>query len=98
MINFGPNLAVCIPERKATFENYIYYDGLCPSTINPADLELQKAYESLKTNKNLRYDDVSTNVVKKVSHEIFIILKHIFLISLAKGIFSDKNNSGNTSL
>ena len=30
------------------------------------------------------------NVVKRVSDEIFVILKHIFSISLAKGVFPDK--------
>ena len=30
----GPNLAVSIPESKATFQNYIYYDDPCLSTIN----------------------------------------------------------------
>ena len=33
---------------------------------------------------------ISANVVKRVSDEIFVILKHIFNISLAKGVFPDK--------
>ena len=45
-----------------------------------------------KTNKSSGYDDISADVVKRVSDEIFVILKHIFNISLAKGVFPDKLN------
>ena len=44
-----------------------------------------------KTNKSSGYDDISADVVKRVSDEIFV-LKHIFNISLAKGVFPDKLN------
>ena len=54
------------------------------------DLELEKAFVSLKANKSSGYDDISTDVVKRVSDEIFVILKHIFNISLAKGVFPDR--------
>ena len=54
------------------------------------DLELENAFTSLKTNKSLGYDHISVDVVKRVSDEIFVILKHIFNISLAKGAFQDK--------
>ena len=86
-VNIGPNLAASIPESKTTFQNYIHYDL---STINLMYLDLQNAFASLKTTKSLRYDDISADVVKKVSDEIFVILKHIFNISLVKGIFPDK--------
>ena len=45
---------------------------------------------SLKTNKSSGYDDISADVVKRVSGEIFGFLKHSFNISLAKGVFPDK--------
>ena len=89
-VNISPNLAASIPESKTTFQNYIQYDGPCLNTINIMDLELENAFESLKTNKNSRYDDISANVVKKVFDKIFVILKHIFNISLARGVFPDK--------
>ena len=88
--NIGPNLAASIPESKTAFQNYIHYDGPCLSTIYLADLELENAFASLKTSKSLGYDDISAEVVKKVSDEVFVILKHIFNISLAKGVFPDK--------
>ena len=89
-VNIDPNLAASIPESKTSFQNYIYYDGPCLSTINRTDLQLENAFTSLKTNKSLRYDDISDEAVKRVSNEMFVILKHIFNISLAKGVFPDK--------
>ena len=53
-------------------------------------LELENAFASRKTNKSSGFDDISADVVKRVSDEIFVILKHIFSISLAKGVFPDK--------
>ena len=89
-VNIGPNLAASIPESKTSFQNYIHCNGPCLSTISLTDLELKNAFASLKTNKSSGYDDISAAVVKRVSDEIFVILKHIFNISLAKGVFPDK--------
>ena len=80
-VNIGPNLAASISESK---------NGPRLSMINLTDLELENAFASLKTNKSSGYDDISADVVKRVSDEIFVILKHIFNISLAKGVFPDK--------
>ena len=82
--NIGPNLSASSPESKTSFQNYILYDGPCLSTINLTDFELENAFASLKTNKSSGYDDVFANVVKGVSDEIFVTLKHIFNIFLAK--------------
>ena len=90
LINIGPNLAASIPESKTSFQNYIHYDGPCLSTINLTDLELENAFASLKTCKSSGCDDISDDVVKRVSDEIFVILKHIFNISLVKGVFPNK--------
>ena len=60
------------------------------------DLELENAFTSIKNknnnnnNKSSGYYDISADVVRKVSNEIFVFLKHIFIISLAKGVFPDK--------
>ena len=53
---------------------------------------MENAFASLsfKTNKSSGYDDISADVVKNVSDEIFVILKHIFSISLAKRVFPEK--------
>ena len=89
-VNIGPNLAASIPESKTSFQNYIHYNGPCLSTTNLTDLELENAFASLKINKTSGYDDISADVVKRVSDEIFVTPKHIFNISLAKGVFPDK--------
>ena len=85
-----PNLAGSIPDSKTSIQNYIHYDDRSLSTINLTDLELENVFASLKTNKNPVHDDISADVVKRVFDEIFVILKYIFNISLAKGVFPDK--------
>ena len=86
-VNIGPNLAASIPESKTTFQNYIHYDGPCFSTINLTGLELENAFTSLKANKSIGYDEISADVVKKVSDEIFV-LKNIYF----EDIFSIKGS------
>ena len=90
IVNIDPNLSASIPESKTSFQNYIRYNGPCLSTINLTAVGLENAFASLKTNKSSGYDDISANVVKRVSDEIFVILKHTFNISLAKGVFPGK--------
>ena len=51
-VNIGPNLAASIPEN---------------SIINLTDLELENAFASLKANESSRYDDISADVVQRVS-------------------------------
>ena len=55
--NIGPNIAVSIPESKMTFQNYIHYGSPCLSSINLMDLEIENAFASLKTNKNICYSE-----------------------------------------
>ena len=83
-VNIGPNLAASLLENKTTFQNYIHYDGPCLSTISLMNLELGNAFASLKANKSSWYDDISADIVQRVSNEILVILKHIFNISLGK--------------
>ena len=65
-VNIGPNLAASIPESKTSFQNYIYYNGPCLSTINLTGLELENAFARLKTNKNSGYDDICQCCQKSV--------------------------------
>ena len=76
-VNIGPNLAASTPENKTTLQNYIHCGSLYLSTINLTDLELANPFASRKTNETSGYDDMPADVVKRVSHEIFVILKHI---------------------
>ena len=89
-VNIGPNLAASIPESKTWFEKYIHCDVPCLSTSSLTDLKLENKFASLKSNKSSGYDHISAEFVKRVSDEIFVILKHIFSISLAKGVLPDK--------
>ena len=89
-VNIGPNLTASFPKIKTTFQNYILHDGSCLCTISLMDLELENALASLKTNKSLGCHDICAHVVKKVFDEIFVILKHIFNIPLAKRFFPDR--------
>ena len=67
-VNIGPNLAASISESKTSFQNYIHYNGPCLSTINLTDSELENAFASFKTHKSSGYDDISADVVKRVSN------------------------------
>ena len=55
-----------------------------------SDVEFETAFFSLKTNKSAGNDDISFNVVKHVFQNISEPLKHIFQISLSKGIVPNK--------
>ena len=90
LVNIGLNLAAPIPESKTVFQNYIHYNGACLSTTNLTDLELKPLRASKHFRKTLGYNDMSADVVKKVSDQIFVTVKHIFNISLEKGVFPDK--------
>ena len=67
-------------EITETFNSYFV-------NVSP---NLVKCICESQNKKRSGYDDISADVVKRVSDEIFAILKHIFNISLAKGVFPDK--------
>ena len=54
------------------------------------NLELENAFASLKTDNSSGCHDISADVVKRGANEIFFILKHIFNIFLAQGVFPDE--------
>ena len=76
-VNIGPNLAASICQSKTSFQNYVHYDGRSLSIVSLTDLELENAFASLKANKSSGYDDIFGDIVKRVSDEICVILKHI---------------------
>ena len=88
-VDIGPDLPASIPENKTSFQNYSLRRSL-PQYHQSYGLRTGKCICCLKTNKSLAYDDISADVVKRVSDEIFVILKHIFNISLVKGVFPNK--------
>ena len=52
------------------------------------DEELEKAFNSLKSNESSGFDDISSSIVNFCMSGFFHSLKHIFSISLQTGVFS----------
>ena len=46
-VNVNPNLAVSIPERKTSLQNYIHCNDPCLSTINLMELDQENEFASL---------------------------------------------------
>ena len=89
-VNVGPNLASKIPQTTGNYKDYLQEGFPILEEYPLSDKELEEAFKSLKLHKSPGYDDISVNVVKKVTSVIFQPLKHIFNISILKGIFPDK--------
>ena len=82
-VNFGPNLDEC-------FENYMTSIEKNMPEYELTDDEFKEAFFSLKANKSAGYDDISYDVVKHCFDFLEKPLKHIFKISLTKGIVPDQ--------
>ena len=52
------------------------------------DVELEEAFNSLKSNESPEFDDISTSIVNFCMSGFFHSLKHICSISLQTGVFS----------
>ena len=71
-------------------EVFLKYEGTVLEIKEIADDELHKALFSLKSNKSPGCDDISSNIIKAVSREVFSTIKDLCNISLQQGDFSDK--------
>ena len=89
-INVGPNLATKIPSSKTNFESFLSGDYGSFNNNPVTDNEIKIAFDSLKINKSPGFDDISPNVVKFVFHAIIMPVRHVFDLSLKKGIFPEK--------
>ena len=89
-INVGPNLASKIPPCTEQFDSYLKPNNHVLEESVLSDKEFKTAFFSLKTNKSAGNDEISYNVVKHVFQYICEPLKHIFQISLTKGIVPNK--------
>ena len=89
-VNVGPNLADLIPRSNKKFESFL--TGNCPTLIETplTEEEMKNAFESLKSNKSPGFDEISSDVIKFVFDALIIPVKHIFDLSLKKGVFPDK--------
>ena len=83
----GPKLANSIPDSSKNFKDFM---NISETTLQESvlqDEELQEAFDSLKSNKSPGFDEISSSIVTSCSASIFSPLKHIFNLSLQKGIF-----------
>ena len=89
-VNVGPNLASTIPQTNISFESFLSENSKTFDEFPLTDEELLNAFASLKPNKSPGFDDICSDVVKFVIYELVRPIKHIFYLSLEKGIFPDK--------
>ena len=90
-INIGPNLASKIKtSSNKSFHNYLKNSNSVLTEYCLSDKEFEEAFFSLKINKSAGYDDINYNVIKEIFQHIHRPLKHIFNLSITKGIFPEK--------
>ena len=89
-VNVGPNLANLIPKPNRKFESFLSGNFPILNETPLTDKELEIAFTNLKSNKSPGFDEISPNVIKFVFDELIIPIRHVFDLSLKKGIFPDK--------
>ena len=89
-MNVGPNLASSIPRSSKWFESFLSgnHQILHENPLN--DEEIKIAFSTLKSNKSPGFDDISSEVIKFVFDALIEPIRHIFDLSLTKGVFPDK--------
>ena len=89
-VNVGPNLATSIPRSSKKFESFLSgnHQILHENPLN--DEEIKIAFSTLKSNKSPGFDDISSEVIKFVFDALIEPIRHIFDLSLTKGVFPDK--------
>ena len=80
-------LASSIPVSSKVFKQFMNVSKTLLQEYALMDEELEKAFNSLKSNKSSRFNDISSSVVKFCASGIFNQVKHIFNLSLQTGIF-----------
>ena len=81
-INIRPNLlASNVQSSKGiSYKIFSKYEGPVLEIKEIADCELHKAFSFLKSTKSPGYHNISSNIVKTVSNEVFSTIKHLFNI------------------
>ena len=85
----GPKLAESIPKTTKGFDEYVKKVSNTMPEYELTNEEFRNAFFSLKSNKSPGYDGISSNIVKNCFHSISSPLKHIFNLSIQKGMFPD---------
>ena len=90
----GPKLASKIPHWLISFEDFLHGDYPSLEEKPITDDELKEALQTLKTKNSSGYDQIFSDVIKHISQSIFEPLRHIFNLSIGKGILSDQLKIG----
>ena len=88
-VTIGPKLADSIPTTTKNFKMFVDKTNNIMPEYELTDEEFQKAFCSLKSNESPGYDSVSSNVINNFFQYISSPLKHIFHLSIKKGVFPD---------
>lgn len=83
----GKNLASKIPNSKRNLMSYLKNADKIMKNNSLTPDELDKAFNTLQSNKSPGIDEISVNVVKEIYETIKPVLLHIFNLSITKGIF-----------
>ena len=88
-INIGKNLASKVPNASTPFEYFVNKSDFVMETKPLSMNKLKDTFCSSKSSKYPRYDDISYNVIKKCFGSLGELLKHLFNLSIEKGVFPD---------
>ena len=77
------------PVSSKNFAQYIKFKGASLEMKKLCDEELENSFSSLKSNKTLGYDGISSNMIKTVSEEIFGFLKEVLNLSTNPDVFPE---------
>ena len=89
--NVGKNLASKIQKPKKRFNSYMKestFPNISNKTLTSKELEI--AFSSLKRNKGLGYDGISSNIILDTKRHIMTPLLHLFARSLETGKFPNE--------
>ena len=89
-INAESKLATKIPPSNTNFESYLPNITSCSQEKPLKENEFKVAFFALKTNESPGNDKLHVNVVRKLYHELNILLMNILSLSIKKGIFPEK--------
>ena len=89
-INIGSNLDAKMPPSNMNFDLYLPHVCTIFAKKSVTEKELKRAFFSLKLNETPGYDNINSNVVKKIYEELKTPLMRIFNLLLTTGIFPDK--------
>ena len=88
-VNIGLKLASKIPVSNTHWERYVKNEGPILERKELFDEELKNVLSSLQSNISPGYDDISSNVIKSVSEDIFGVLKNVLNLSVSPGVFPE---------